>query len=208
MGLFKKKPETENQIVERLCSQAGHMIDMFKNVFTSPAGFDCEKAVILTSSLAGFACHQAVKANRESVQLVETADGRKFYFGDSVNRYLLESEFNTVGSVAVVTNISIDDIRDIVRKCAAAVGDNSYTLAGLNPQLIYNEAKECWNGIFNNMTSKYCKSPSEWPILFGIVAQSIAQIAINEGAPMEMTGTLSAEIMIYISKLDDDSFLS
>ena len=207
MGLFGKESETEEQIVKRLCSQAGHIIAMFRDVFNSPAGFDSRKAVIFTSSLAGFACHQAVKANREKVELVELRDGRKYYFGDSVNKYLLENSLSTVSLIAAVTDISTDEIREIVCKCANAVGDDRYTLGGYKPQLIYNETKDCWNGIFDNMTAKYCKMPSEWPILFGIVAQNIAQMAIDGGVPKGKIGKLAAEVMIYVSKLDDDSFL-
>lgn len=207
MGLFSKKPETEEQIVDRLCKDAGHVIDMFRSVFNTPAGLDARKALIFTSSVAGFACRQAVKANKETEMLVTTNDGRKFHFGDSVNKYLLESTFSTVGSVVAVTDLSVDDVQAIVKKCASAVGDDSYTLGGYNPQLLYNETKDCWNGIFNNMTARYCKTPSEWPMLFGIVVQNIAQLALNAGAPKEDVGRLSIEVMIYMSKLDDDSFL-
>jgi len=40
------------------------------------------------------------------------------------------------------------------------------------------------------------------------VAQNIVSIALEGGAPKEATGKLSAEVMIYMSKLDDDSFLT
>lgn len=209
MGLFNKKQEPEDQIVDRLCGNAGNVVAMFQHVFDTPAGFDSRRAVIFTSSLAGFACHQAVKANKESYQLVTTADGRKFYFGDSVNKYLLESTYSTVGSITAVTDVPFEEIREIVRKCASVIGeDEGYTLGGYNPQLLYRETKECWNGIFDNMIARYCMTPSEWPLLFGIVAQNIVSIALEGGAPKEATGKLSAEVMIYMSKLDDDSFLT
>lgn len=207
MGLFSKKQESEEQIAERLCKDAGHVIEMFKSVFTKPQGFDARGAVIFVSALTGYACHQAVVANKEPVQLLETNDGRKFYFGDSVNKYLLESKLNTVGMVAAVTGISADDIHAIVIKCVSVIGDNSYTIGGVNPDWLYKEIKNCWNGIYNNMTGRYCKSPSEWPILFGIVTQNIVNIAVSGGAPKEEAGKLSAEAMIYMSKYDDDSLL-
>ncbi len=37
--------------------------------------------------------------------------------------------------------------------------------------------------------------------------QNIAQLALDAGAPKQEVGKLSAEVMIYMSKLDDDSFL-
>lgn len=208
MGLFGKKPETEKQIVDRLCKDAGHVIDMFRSVFNTPAGLDARKALIFTSSLAGFACHQSVKANKEQAMLVKAKDGRNFYFGDSVNKYLLESKLCTVGSIVAVTGLSDDEVHEIVCKCASAIFDDSYTLGGYKPQLLYNETKDCWNGIFDNMTARYCKTPSEWPVLFGIVTQNIAQLALDAGAPKQEVGKLSVEVMIYMSKLDDDSFLS
>ena len=39
MGLFNKKQESEDQIVDRLCGNAGNVVAMFQHVFDTPAAF-------------------------------------------------------------------------------------------------------------------------------------------------------------------------
>lgn len=69
------------------------------------------------------------------------------------------------------------------------------------------EISECWDGIFENMTSRYCEKPSEWPVLFGIVAQNILIMFIDGGAPKDEAGMVAIESAVYMSKLDSDSVL-
>ncbi len=51
--------------MNRLSNKASAIINMFKSVFNTSEGFDVQKAPIYASGLAGYACHQAVKANKE-----------------------------------------------------------------------------------------------------------------------------------------------
>ena len=204
--MFFSKKESEEKIVKRLCNDAGHIIEMLKHVFTTDKGLDIRKALIFSSSLAGYACHQAVIGEKKSFVIVETKDKKKFYFGDDVNKYLLENKNSVIGLCNAIVNLSNEDILKMVSDFAKNVGNEDMTLCGLEPQNIFNEVKQCWDGIYENMTSKYCKSPSEYPILFGIVLQNMLIIALKAGAPKDEAGKIAMECAIAVSKMDTDSF--
>ena len=204
--MFFSKKESEEKIVKRLCQDAGHIIEMLKHVFTTDKGLDIRKALIFSSSLAGYACHQAVIGENKCFVIVETKDRKKFYFGDDVNKYLLENKNSVIGLCNAIVNPSNEDILKMVSDFAKNVGGEDMTVGGLEPQNIFNEVKQCWDGIYENMTSKYCKSPSEYPILFGIVLQNMLIIALKAGAPKDEAGKIAMGCAIAVSKMDTDSF--
>lgn len=197
--------EINEQVIERLKDGAGHIIEMFKSVFNTPRGMDGRRALTFTAALAGHACHQAVKAEHGTFAVVTTNDGRNFYFGDDLNKYLLENDTNVVGHFTVVSGVGHETVLQIVKDCVLAVGKDEHTVCGFDPNILYKEISECWDGIFENMTSKYCEKPSEWPVLFGIVAQNILQMSIKGGAPKDEAGMVAIESAVYMSKMDFDS---
>ena len=204
MGLFSRK-ETDEQILKRISANAGNAVNMFKAYFNTPKGLDARMALIFTSALAGFSCHKAVEANHEKFMRVTTDSGKNYYFGDDLNRYLIESSLNVIGFITAVTEIGRDDVLTIVSDFANNVG-NDFKVCGFEPKDLYDQVSECWDGIFDNMTSRYCKSPSEWPILFGIVVQNILMTAIGAGAPKDEAGKIAVECAVAVSKMDKDSF--
>ena len=42
------------------------------------------------------ACHEAVKASKGTFAVAEDKQGRKYWFGDDLNRYLLEKGFDSI----------------------------------------------------------------------------------------------------------------
>lgn len=97
-GLFEME-ETEEQKLQRLSEHAGRILNMFKAFFKTPKGIDIRRALVFTAALAGHACLQAVKANNGSFAVVETEDGKRFFFGDDLNRYLLEDRLSVVNFI-------------------------------------------------------------------------------------------------------------
>lgn len=55
------------------------------------------------------------------------------------------------------------------------------------------------------MIAKNCKSPSDWPVMFGIVLQNILNMSLEAGAPEDEAGRIAIECTVVISKMDDDS---
>lgn len=207
MGLFSRQ-ESEDQVVKRLAKHAGNMVEMFKATFTTPKGIDATQALIFTSSLAGHACRQAVIAEHGKFMEVTCDDGRKFYFGDDLNYYLLESRTSVVGFISVVTGIDPDTVRSIVERFASGIGEENFTVCGYDPKKLYEDVSQCWDGIFENMTSKYCKNPSEWPILFSIVVQNILVMSLKAGAPVNDVAKIAVECAVAVSKMSEESFIT
>lgn len=198
--------------LKRLSNNASAIIKMFKNVFDSPTGFDAQKALLFTSGLAGYACHQAVKANKEFFVVVEKVDHKKFYFGDDLNKYLLEDKYSVLSFCNgffenFAEGETCPNAIEIVNKVVAAIAreNSNYKIwDAYHPRQVYLNVKNCWNGIYDNMTAVYCQSPQEWPVLFAIVLQNIMIIA-SQNMQKSTIYCMALECAIYISKMDDDS---
>ncbi|MCH5325351.1 MAG: hypothetical protein J1E39_09055 [Eubacterium sp.] len=196
--------------INRLSKNASAIINMFNGVFNTPKGLDVQKALLYASGLAGYACHQTVKASKEPFVVLETAEHKKFYMGDALNKYLYEDRY----SVLAFCNGFFDnfakgeprpDVMDIIKKSAAEVGNKNHTIWGAyQPRQVYAEIKNCWDGIYDNMTAAYCQSPQEWPVLFAIVLQNI-MITAAQVIPKPAVYRLALECAVDISKMDNDS---
>ena len=222
-GFFKKKNSGKNEVnntanqshispghfnatkedVERLAKEAGHIISMFEHVYA-----DKNERIKYVSALAGYACHQAVVANGEPLVKVETTDGLEYYLGDSVNYYLLEGPFSVLvflqGCYEYKTGSRNKlDIIPVVQNAIKNIGNDAYKIWGEDtPDLLYLRTKECWNGIYQNMTGVYCKNPSEWPVLYGIVLQNII---LKADVDVKESFYKALECVLFISKMDDKS---
>ena len=207
VGAQRKLSCSDTQItmedVDRLAKDAGKVIAMFEHVCP-----DKLERLKMASALAGYACHQAVKENGEKFVNVETEDGLEFYFGSALNYYLLDSSFSVMGFmkgfyVNKATEPKELDIDTPIKQSASNVGNREYLIWGQHvPAILYEQTRECWLGIYQNMTSKYCKNPSEWPVLYGIVLQNIM---FQFDMDAEETFFKALECALYISKMGSKS---
>ena len=199
-----KKVEVTNADLQRLIKDAGCIVAMFERVCT-----DKMERLKLVSALTGYACHQAVIANGESFVTVESPDGLKFYFGDAVNYYLLEGPYNLLcflkGYYETVEKEPKElDINTTIKNSIMNVGDSSYRIWGqYEPKSVYKATKDCWDGIYEHLTSRFCRKPSEWPVLYGIVLQNIMfKLDIDP----EESLFKALECALFISKMDTSSY--
>lgn len=196
--------------IERLACNAANIVEMFKARFSGGFGLDNKKVLELSAGMAGYACHQAVKANKLPYNIVTVADGRKFYMGDSVNKYLLEGKYSTLkwcdGFFEIAGKFfTKPDPMEIVKKEVNAIANKEYRIwDSESPAVAYKEIQACWEGIFDNMTAKYCNKPDEWPVLFGIVLQNI-MLEVSRMMTLSDVYDKALECAIYISKMDEDS---
>ena len=204
MGILNR--ESDEMVMKRLCGDAGHIVEMLKHVFTNQRGCDIRMALLFASGLAGYACHQAVKEEKGVFQVVKTNTGKKYYFGDDVNKYLLESPNSVVSLCNAVVGLPEEKVLAMVASFAENCGKEDMLICGFDPKTLYNQIRQCWEGIYGNMTSKYCKAPSEYPLLFGIVLQNILTLSVKAGAPKGDAGAIAVEVVNAIAKMDNDSF--
>ncbi len=209
MSLFKKKDD-DAATVTRLSSHAGNIIQMLKQVLGVHDDSRRWHLLAYACGLAGYACHLAVKANHGSFMQVETKSGKKYYFGDDVNQYLLESKHSVLNYMSgaysyISPGKALPDVVPIIQNAASVIGNEEYRLWNrYAPEEVFRSIKDCWDGIYDNMTAKYCKTPSEWPILFGIVLQNI-MIELMKSYSPESVFIAALECTIFISKMDVDS---
>ncbi len=196
--------------IKRIAGNAANIAEMFKARFSGPFGLDNKKILMLSAGMAGYACHQAVMANKLPYNLVTAADGRKFYMGDSVNKYLLDGKysvlswcdgfFETAGKF-----FAKPDPTEVVKKEVNAVENKEYRIwDSESPVVTYKEVRACWEGIYENMTARYCNKPDEWPVLYGIVLQNI-MLEVSRIMTISDVYEKALECAIYISRMDEDS---
>ena len=210
MELFRNEQEDDKTIISRLGKNAGHIIYMLKSVLSTHENSINWKLLAHASGLAGYACHKAVVENHEEFVLLGTNNGKKYYFGDSVNKYLLENKLSVLCFINGAYNYicpgkELPDASTTIKRAVSVVGDDKYKIWDRYlPEEVFKAIKECWDGIFENMTSKYCKNPSEWPILFGIVLQNIMLGEMKFSNPENIYSAV-LECTLFVSKMDVDS---
>jgi hypothetical protein len=195
--------------LDRLSHNASAIIKMFNHVFKTEDGVDLQKALLYAAGLAGYACHQSVLATKGEFVVIERKDGKRFYMGNAVNHFLLEGEYSVLsfcnGFIAHFSKEECPDAMELVRNAVAAMQTPDYRIWNYcAPDVAYGLVKECWDGIYDNMTAKYCESPEEWPVLFAIVAQNIMAQALEKASASQLY-CMALECALYISKMDDDS---
>ena len=202
---FQKQVTVTQADVQRLAENAGRIVAMFENVKQDPA-----ERLMLAAGMAGFACHQAVKANHEPFVELGTKDGMKFYYGDAVNFYLLENPFcvwnflvgcyqHMTGKQDVKEEIS-QKVHALVKQGVENIANKDFMFQNrFHPTDVYLTVQDCWGGIYQNMTGVYCKSADEWSVLFAIVLQNV--LMHMEGDPEQLLDA-AMEYVLYVSKMD------
>lgn len=205
------KPASDNlqEVLKRLASHAGNTIKMLKSVLATDKGMNYSTLLMYSAGLAGYACQRAVIANNDQYAVVGTKNGKKYYFGDGVNAYLLENKGSVLSFMSDIyehkTREKAPDPTPSIQLAVSMVGNDEYKIwNSYPPDSVYNLIKDCWNGIFENMTIKYCETPSEWPIFFGIVLQNIMADGMNNGRE-DAVYHMALECALFISKMRDDS---
>ena len=201
----------QQDTIARLCSHAGNIIAMLKHVLNAENGTNYGTLLMYVSGLAGHACQRAIVANGEGYEKVSVQDGRNYYFGDEVNAYLFENRYSIISFMNAIYNKKTGennpDVSLIIKNCASVIGKDNYKIWNIyEPNIIYKMIKSCWDGIFNNMTSKYCTSPMEWPILFGIILQNVMNEGMTSGKEKYIYD-MALECVLFISKMRDDSII-
>ncbi len=181
-------------------------------------GVHIESILSLLGSLAGFACQICARNELDQAAsevpdnefvAVETKDGQTFFFGDAINRPLAENEYSVwslaAGAAQHLGCEELPDIDDIFRHVAASVGSAEFGIPripdGHNPMdLPLNFVKFVWPRVFP-LVEKFCESPAEWPILFGLSIQEIIVMG-KEAIDPQMAVLIVMESAIPMSKID------
>jgi hypothetical protein len=180
-------------------------------------GIHIESLLTCLGALAGYACQACVRENnaRAGVQPPESglavasgADGRKYFFGDPLNKPLAESRYSvwslTAGAIQQLGK-PLPDLEGIFKHVAATVGGAEFGIPripeGHRPgDLPLNFLKVIWPQILP-IARKYCEEPDHLPIVFGLAVQHA--ILMSKGViDPTLAGTIAMECAVPMSKVD------
>lgn len=123
--------------------------------------------------------------------IVETKDGRMFFFGDHINKPLIESKYSVWGVVAAGAQDAgckvLPDETEIFKHVSQTVGAADFgkprAPANHTPHdSPINYLKTLWPALFP-IIQKFCPNPDHWPILLGLSIQLIIEAGKNAIEP-------------------------
>jgi len=157
------------------------------NVMKDDKGVHIQSILCALGSLAGYSCQASIRSElvvakglkeNEVFTIVDCNDGKQYFFGDRINKRLLEEQYSVWSLVAgAVVHLGVKeliDIREIFEYVTKTIGGDNFGIpritdsdrAGDTP---YNYVRHLWPALLPVIKS-YCLD-NEWPILFGMAIQ-------------------------------------
>ncbi len=154
-------------------------------------GIHLESLLSALGALAGYACQISVRedfvvrqgrAENDVFIVVQSKQNSvTYYFGDLLNRPLAESRYSVWSLVSGATQKlgakELIDLHDVFKHVTDTLGAENF---GIPRVAAEHRAKETpinyvsflWPQLFP-LAQNFCKTPSDWPIIFGIAIQEI-----------------------------------
>lgn len=172
-------------------------------------GVQVESLLCALGALAGYACQLSVRANGGTLHTADCADGRRYYFGDLLNKPLAEDRYSVWSMAAAAAQASggktLPDMAEIFQHASTTVGSTEFgiprTMGGHKPgDLPINYLKTLWPALAPQV-KLYCPNPSQWPILFAIAIQQAIKAGRNSIEPSTAL-RLVMECAVSMSKVE------
>ena len=173
-----------------------------------------DNLLLVCSGLAGMSCQMTVRKLAELKQLplkqvlilVEYKNGKKYLMGDNLNYFLLESQFSVYHLVLgiyhhIVPEKPLPDMHQYVRTCIDNLGKENYKLWD---KILEQDIKKINFSFWEKshaVAERYCKTPEELPILYGLILQNAMEMAIKV-IDAEKVLDLTIENILFSAKLD------
>lgn len=187
------------------------------NAMKNEKGVHIESLFCALGALAGYACQANLRAQAldkgmpetAAFTVIDTADGKKYFFGDPLNQVLAESKYSVWGLAAGAAQhngcSSLPDISEIFGHVSKTVGSVEFGIPripdGHQPgDRPINYVKALWPNLLPTI-KQFCQKPSEWPILLGLAVQEIMDMSKGVIAP-DLALKIVMESAIPMSKVD------
>jgi hypothetical protein len=193
---------------------AQHFIELMK----SERGVHVESLLSVLGALGGFACQLSLwataggKFEGTGLEVAETKDGKKYFFGNSLNRVLLEDPTSiwglTGGMAQHLGAKSLPDIPDIIRRAATSLGTEAFGVpivpdAHKAHDLPINYVRHIWPTIAPKI-KVLCGSGQDLPMIFGFAIQNVMEMG-KETIDPGLAARIVMESAIPMSKVDPTS---
>lgn len=215
MKVIEKQRKTDPLIGAKIGSKEinRRLFDAMK----TEKGVHIESILCALSALAGYACQaslrvQALEKGMSEVTalvVIDTANGKKYFFGDPLNQLLVESKYSVWSLAAGAAQHNgcsqLPDINDIFRHVTTTVGNDNFGIPRLPDKhqpsdTPVNYLKALWPHLLP-VIKQFCPTPSEWPILYGLAIQEVIDMAKGIITP-DLALTIVMESAIPMSKID------
>lgn len=211
-----KKIKTEDCLVG-LKIGSKELVECILKSLKNEKGVNVESLLAILGSLAGYSCQVACREeiiNSEAPNenktfiTVQGVDGNMYYFGDFINKPLIEDKMSIWNLIAgVLQELAVTDIPDIkaiFAKVASSVGSSEFGVPNVDEQhrpgdLPLNYVKALWSPLLP-LIDKYCDTPMERPILFGLAIQQVIEMGKDVILPSS-AALLVMECAIPMSKI-------
>jgi hypothetical protein len=180
-------------------------------------GVHIESLLALLGALAGYACQFSVRERNikygakspvSGLTVATGADGRKYYFGDALNKPLAEDRYSvwslTAGTVQQLRS-PLPDLAGIFKHAAATVGGAEFGIPRLPEghragDLPINYLTALWPKLLP-IVQRFCEEPAHVPMVFAIAIQKAILMGKDVIDPT-LAGTIVMECAVPMSKVD------
>lgn len=172
---------------------SNEVLQRLLKAMNSERGVHIESLLGVLGSLAGFACHMAVREElvdsgkckvNEAFTLVVSKDGKTYYYGDAPNKPLAEDKYSVwglmLGSLQHLGDTDVPDLQSIFSDVARKVGGDQFGV----PDLPVNHrpgdlpiayVKAMWK-VMCPIIDNFCDKPAERPVLLGLSIQKAMEM--------------------------------
>jgi hypothetical protein len=187
------------------------------NTLKTEKGVHIESLLCALGSLAGYSCQanlrtmtsQNGKHENSAFDIVKTIDGQQYFFGDSLNQGLAESEHSVWSLSAAGAQEAgckeLPDILDIFKHVSNVVGSKDFGVLRVpNEHQPHHRPTEYLKAFWLHSLptlKQFCQHPSEWPIAFSLEIQNIILMGKEVINPC-ISLKIVMESAIQMSKVD------
>jgi len=198
--------EFVQRIMEGMKDEKGVHIESMLCAFGALAGYSCQAGV------RQLLVHENGINEKEAFVIVDCADGRKYFAGETLNKPLVESQYSVWalagGAAQHLGAENLIDIGEIFKYVIQTVGSEKFGILRISEDhkpgdLPCNYLKYLWPAIFP-VVKQFCSAPVEWPILFGLAIQEVMYSGKDVIAPLQAL-MIVMESAVPMSKVDFNS---
>ena len=184
---------------------------------TTERGVHVDSLLCALGALAGYACQSAVRRTAEAMGIepnalltvVETGDGKTFYFGDQLNKPLAENPYSVwsvaAGGAQEAGCTVMPDLAAIFTHVAQDVGSDQFGVPRVPEK---NKAQDSpinyltgfWPHI-KPVLALYCPERAQWPIMLALSIQQVIVMG-KEAIEPGLALTIVMESAVPMSKVD------
>lgn len=215
MRTIVERSKTDPLIGAKLGAQA--VFERLLVAMKDDKGVHAESLLCALGALAGYACQASLRADAlakglsEQAYLTEvgTRDGKKFFFGDALNKPLAESNlsvWNVAANAARQAGCATPpDLAEIFKHTSQVVGSSEFGVPRLpaghpTGDLPINYVRAFWPGLLP-LVRKFCPAPDLWPVLYALATVHAITAAKSTLDPC-VALTIVMESAVPMSKID------